>query len=288
MADAKLLRGAPVARRLRQEILVSAELFQTQFGERPRLISLSVGSDDAATAYRDSIDHNLRRAGLQHHPVSLAETTGSSQLLEVVRNLNEDPAAHGILLLMPLPAHISLELVMEHLSPMKDVDGITPTNAGRLHLGLPALRPSTPQGGIELLDHYGIPIAGRRAVVVGRSNVVGKPLASLLLARDATVTVCHRQTPDLTEIVGHADIVALAAGEPRLLAGDALRQTAVVVDFGINLVEGRLVGDADAVSVIGRVAAYTPVPGGTGPVTTMVLARNTVAAAFASKAGDPP
>ncbi|HEX5499502.1 MAG TPA: bifunctional 5,10-methylenetetrahydrofolate dehydrogenase/5,10-methenyltetrahydrofolate cyclohydrolase, partial [Thermomicrobiales bacterium] len=206
-------------------------------------------------------------------------------LLAAIEALNRSPAAHGVLVLMPLPAQLSADLVLEQLSPLKDVDGITPTNAGRLYLGLPALRPSTPQGGIELLDFYDVPIAGRRAVVIGRSPVVGRPLAMLFLQRDATVTICHRATPDLATFTRAADIVAVGAGSPGLLTGAMLRPGAVVVDFGVTVVDGQLVGDADEATVSSVASACTPVPGGAGPVTTAVLARNTVAAAFATLHG---
>ncbi|MFM8592855.1 MAG: bifunctional 5,10-methylenetetrahydrofolate dehydrogenase/5,10-methenyltetrahydrofolate cyclohydrolase, partial [Chloroflexota bacterium] len=165
--------------------------------------------------------------------------------------------------------------------------------AGRLHLGLPALRPSTPQGGIELLDHYGIDLEGKRAVVIGRSNIVGTPMATLMTRRNATVTLCHRKTVDLAHHVAQAEIVAVAAGSPGLIRGDMLREGAVVIDFGINVLGDGIVGDVDAASVMGVASGYTPVPGGTGPVTVMVLASNTIAAAFASMAtpfeaaGDP-
>jgi methylenetetrahydrofolate dehydrogenase (NADP+)/methenyltetrahydrofolate cyclohydrolase len=172
------------------------------------------------------------------------------------------------------------------MSPLKDVDGITPTNAGRLHLGLPSLHPSTPQGGIELLDYYGVEIAGKEVVVIGRSNVVGRPMASLLMQRNATVTICHRRTVDLAAHTRHADIVAVAAGHPSLVTAEMVKPGAVVLDFGVNVVGDRLVGDSDYDALLDIAGAVTPVPGGTGPVTAMVLARNTVAAGFAALSGN--
>jgi methylenetetrahydrofolate dehydrogenase (NADP+)/methenyltetrahydrofolate cyclohydrolase len=246
------------------------------------LVTLAVGDSAAVTAYRDSIERNVGRAGVVHRSVVLPPSATPEGFLDQLERLNNGADVHGVLLLLPLPAHLPLELALEHLSPLKDVDGITPLNAGRLHLGLPALRPSTPQGGMELLDHYGIAVDGRRAVVVGRSNVVGKPLAALLTARNATVTLSHRRSEGLPELTRNADVIALAAGQPGLLHGDDVSPGAVVLDFGINVLDGVVVGDADAESVVQVAGAYTPVPGGTGPVTTMVLARNTVAAAFAS------
>lgn len=279
---AELLRGAPVARRIRDQTRGAAQLFVAQTGAAPTLATVKSGLDPAAVAYRDAIARSVAGPGIEHRAFDVAADCSADRFVATLAALNDDPTIHGVLLLMPLPAAVPVELVIEHLSPMKDVDGITPTNAGRLHLGIPALRPSTPQGGIEVLDHYGIPTAGKRAVVVGRSNVVGKPLASLLTGRDATVTLCHRRTVDLAAEIAAADIVAMAAGVPGLLRGDMLKAGAVVLDFGINVVGDRIVGDADGPSVAEHARAYTPVPGGTGPVTTMVLARNTVAAAFAS------
>jgi methylenetetrahydrofolate dehydrogenase (NADP+)/methenyltetrahydrofolate cyclohydrolase len=171
------------------------------------------------------------------------------------------------------------------VSPLKDVDGITPTNAGRLHLGLPALRPSTPQGGIELLDYYEIELRGLDVVVIGRSNVVGRPLAAMMTQRHATVTVCHRQTRRLGEITRRADLVAIAAGAPGLLTAEMVKPGATVLDFGMNAVGDQLVGDADFAGVSVVAGAVTPVPSGTGPITTLVLARNTVAAGFVALSG---
>ncbi|MFM9107267.1 MAG: bifunctional 5,10-methylenetetrahydrofolate dehydrogenase/5,10-methenyltetrahydrofolate cyclohydrolase [Chloroflexota bacterium] len=283
---AQLLKGAPVAAGIRERSAAAAALLREQAGVSPTLATIRVGADPSAGAYRSSIERSAARAGVEHLAVSLPESIGPEAFVAEIHRANADPGIHGVLMLAPLPPHLAPELVIEHLDPMKDVDGITPLNAGRLNLGLPSLRPSTPQGGIELLDHYAIPIAGRNAVVIGRSNVVGKPMAALLTARHATVTVCHRQSPDYSGAIRNASLVVLAAGCPGLLHGSQLSPGTTVVDFGINVVGDGIVGDADAASVMEAAAAYTPVPGGAGPVTVMVLARNTVAAAFASL-GEP-
>ena len=282
---AALLRGAPLANRLRAETAEAAELLRRRGAIQPALATVLVGQPPPALAYRRSIERSLAAVGIDHHPRVLPASATPEEFLAELRRLNEDSTIHGVLVLMPLPPQLPPALVLEHLTPLKDVDGITPTNAGRLHLGLPSLRPSTPQGGIEILDHYGIELAGRDVVVVGRSNVVGRPLATMLSLRHATVTLCHRQTRDLSRLTRRADIVAVAAGHPGLIRGEMLRPGAVVVDFGVNVVDGALVGDADAASVAGVAGAYTPVPGGTGPVTAMVLARNTIAAGFAALGG---
>lgn len=282
---ALLLEGRPLAKLMEAETAAAADLLRTRGGLEPTLATLLVGDDPAAQAYRRSIVRSMDAVGIAHRPTTLPARTEPEAFVAALAALNGDPLVHGVLVLMPLPPPLTASLVLEHLSPLKDVDGITPTNAGRLHLGLPSLRPSTPQGGLELLDHYSIPVAGREAVVVGRGNVVGRPLATMLTQRDATVTLCHRQTSDLAAIVRRADIVAVAAGHPGLIRGEMLRPGCTVLDFGINVVAGRIVGDADADSVRDVAGALSPTPGGAGPVTAVVLARNTVAAGFAALAG---
>ena len=285
--ETRVLKGAALARRLRAEIAAAQVLLAGRGLESPVLATLLVGSSGPALAYRSSIDRTFKRVGIEHRHMELAATTSPDQLVDAVANLNADTGITGILVLMPLPDHLDSHLILEHLSPLKDVDGITPTNAGRLHLGLPSLRPSTPAGGLELLDFHGIELQGARITVIGRSNVVGRPLATLLTQRHATVTLCHRRTLDLAAEVRRADVVCLAAGSPGLVTGEMVSPGAVVLDFGVNvLVDGRIVGDADYESLLGIAAAVTPVPGGTGPVTALVLARNTLAAGFASLRGN--
>jgi methylenetetrahydrofolate dehydrogenase (NADP+)/methenyltetrahydrofolate cyclohydrolase len=251
----------------------------------PCLATLRAGHDLSAEAYRRSIERTMKRARIGHVSVDLPLETSPEEFANAVDALNTDPAITGVLVLMPLPEHLSVSTVFQHLSPFKDVDGITPVNAGRLHMGLPSLRPSTPEGGIELLDHYGVEIAGSRAVVIGRSNIVGGPMAALLTQRHATVTVCHRQTRDLAEIVRQADLLAVAAGHPGLVTADIVKPGATVIDFGVNVVDGKVMGDVDFGPVSEVAGAITPVPGGTGPVTAIVLARNTIAAGFAAMYG---
>ena len=283
---AEILRGSALADRLRANINAWISDLHDQ-GARPLLLAtVLVGDDGSARAYRSSIVRTFARVGINHLPVDLSLSIDATTFTKQIGELNRDPDVTGILVLMPLPEPLTSDLVFEHLSPMKDVDGITPTNAGRLHMGLPSLRPSTPQGGIELLDHYGIELAGKRVTVIGRSNVVGRPFAALLTQRHATVTICHRQTVDLPGICREADIVAVAAGHAGLLTAGMVRPGATVIDFGVNVVGDRIVGDADYDALLPIAGAITPVPGGTGPVTALVLARNTVAAAFATMKGN--
>lgn len=282
---AQLLRGAGLSARLREEIAQSTAKLLASGGGAPRLATLMVGHDRSSEAYRHSIARTMNRVGIDHVAVDLPGRISRSDFAAELDRLNLDTAVTGILVLMPLPSHLPAALVHEHLSPLKDVDGITPTNAGRLHMGLPSLRPSTPQGGLELLDHYGVEIEGRRVVVIGRSNVVGRPLASLLVQRNATVTICHRRTVDLASIARTADILAVAAGHAGLVTAGMVKPGATVLDFGVNAAEGGITGDVDFEPVSAVAGGITPVPGGTGPVTALVLARNTVAAGFVALSG---
>jgi methylenetetrahydrofolate dehydrogenase (NADP+) / methenyltetrahydrofolate cyclohydrolase len=248
------------------------------------LATVLAGSAPPSSAYRDAISQAMGACGICHVDVLLPVAATTGRIVETVERLNERDDVHGIIVLLPLPPHVHVLDVVSSIAPAKDVDGISPTSVGRLHLGLPTLYPSTPLAGLEILDHYQIPVAGKRAVVVGRGNVVGKPMAALLTARDATVTLCHSRTVPLDEETRMADIVVLAAGHPGLLTGGMIKPGATVIDFGVNVAAGRIIGDADAESVEGVAGAYTPVPGGTTPVTTMALARNTVTAAYAQVA----
>ena len=281
LTTAKILRGAPVARRVRSEVETAARSFLAETGNSPTLATVLAGSAPPSSAYRDAISQALGACGIVHVDVLLPVAATTSRIVDTIARLNERDDVHGIIVLLPLPPHIHVLDVVSSIAPRKDVDGISPTSVGRLHLGLPTLYPSTPLAGLEILDHYQIPIPGQRAVVVGRGNVVGKPMAALLTARDATVTLCHSRTTSLGDETRTADIVVLAAGHPGLLTGEMIKPGATVIDFGVNVAAGRIIGDADAESIEPVAAAYTPVPGGTTPVTTMALARNTVTAAYA-------
>jgi methylenetetrahydrofolate dehydrogenase (NADP+)/methenyltetrahydrofolate cyclohydrolase len=283
---AKLLRGAPVARRIRSEVRTAADAITAETSAAPTIATVLVGSAPASVAYRDAIARAMGDCGLLHDDILLPVAATTGRVLETIERLNERSDIHGILVLLPLPPHIHQLEVISAIAAAKDVDGISPSSVGRLHLGLPTLHPSTPLAGLEILDYYQIPVAGKRAVVVGRGNVVGKPMAALLTARDATVTLCHSRTISLADETRGADLVVLAAGHQGLLDGTMVKPGATVIDFGVNVESGHVYGDADADSVITVAGAYTPVPGGTTPVTTMALARNTVTAAFAQEAGE--
>jgi methylenetetrahydrofolate dehydrogenase (NADP+)/methenyltetrahydrofolate cyclohydrolase len=280
------MRGSALAKRLRAEIASAKQIYRDSSGKEPVLATLLVGDDPAALAYRSSIDRTFKKVEIEHRPVEEPGDITNDQLTDRVKALNEDSSITGVLVLMPLPDQLDPHVILEYLSPLKDVDGITPVNAGRMHLGLPSLRPSTPAGGLELLDFFGIDLDGADVTVIGRSNVVGRPLATLLSHRHATVTLCHTHTRDLAEKTRKADVVCVAAGCAGLVTGDMVSPGAIVLDFGVNVNDaGKIVGDADPATLEGVAAAYTPVPGGTGPVTALVLARNVLAAGFASLGG---
>lgn len=282
----RILRGAAPAKMLHQAIDSAKQLYEDQNGSTPMLATLLVGGDAAALAYRSSIERTFKKVNLRHRKVELDAGISNIQLGNAIRELNADAEVNGILVLMPLPTHLDPHVVLETISPLKDVDGISPVNAGRLHLGLPSLRPSTPAGGLELLRYYGVDLNGANVAVVGRSNVVGRPLSTMLTLANATVTLCHSRTKGLSQHLRRAEIVCLAAGSPALLTGRMIRKGALVLDFGVNVNDqGKVVGDSDIESLQGIASAVTPTPGGTGPVTAMVLARNVLAAAFAQMEG---
>lgn len=284
--DTRVLKGASPAGMLKQTIANAKELFVDLHGKGAILATVLVGKDPAALAYRASIVRTFKKVEIEHRKIELDENISNADLRATLTELNENDDITGILVLMPLPDQLDPHVVLETLSPLKDVDGITPVNSGRLHLGLPSLKPSTPAGGLELLRYYGVDLEGTNIAVVGRSNVVGRPLATMLTHANATVTLLHTKSKNLAQQVKRAEIVCVAAGSAGLITGKMIRKGALVLDFGVNVNdEKKVVGDADAASLEGIASAYTPTPGGTGPVTAMVLARNVLAAGFAQLEG---
>ena len=276
---ARLLEGGPIAAEIRAGVQADVEAFQREFGYTPGLAIVIVGKDAPSTVYLQQILRSCRTVGLEGRLVEIEGRVSPARLRRQIEALNEDPLVSGVIVQMPLPAGIPLLAVTDTLDPRKDIDGIHPRNAGLMTLGYDGFLPTTAQAAVEILKRSGIQIAGRRAVVVGRSNVVGKPAAILLLREHATVTVCHRRTPDLAAEVRAADIVVVAAGRPGLITGDMLRPGAVVVDVGINVVNGKVVGDVDFASARTVASAITPVPGGVGPVTNALLLTHVMRAA---------
>jgi methylenetetrahydrofolate dehydrogenase (NADP+) / methenyltetrahydrofolate cyclohydrolase len=272
------LEGRPVARGIRRRLRGDIELIATQVGRQPATSAVLVGQEPSSVAYFRSMRRSFEKLRIDLNSVMLPEDVSADRLAAELTKLNHDAGTDGIIVFQPLPPRLPPSLVSKLLSPDKDIDGATPDNAGRLALGLPCFLPSTPAGGIEILRHYEVPVSGKSAVVIGRSPVVGMPMALLLLAENATVTVCHSRTPDIAEISREADIIALAVGKPGLLTPGMVKEGAVVIDFGVSVVDGELIGDA-ARGVEDVAGAMTPVPGGTGVVTIAILARNTMWAA---------
>lgn len=279
---AKILDGKKAAQEIRASLKEEVARLKAR-GLTPGLAVVLVGEDPASKVYVKQKEKACREAGIASQVYRLPEDTSEESVLQLIQELNADRAVHGILVQLPLPGRLDANRVIQAIDPAKDVDGFHPLNVGRLAAGLPAPVPCTPRGIIHLLDAHGIPIAGRHAVVVGRSNIVGKPLAQLLLARDATVTVCHSKTVDLASLTLAADILVVAAGKPRLITRGMVKPGAVVVDVGINRLREGLVGDVDF-EAVREVAGYiTPVPGGVGPLTIAMLLKNTLEAALAGR-----
>lgn len=274
----RMLLGKPVAKAITEEVRAGVAAFVERYGYVPTLAVMTVGPTPAAERYTETLRKQSAAVGLAFERVALDPDTDEGTVRASILELNHRPQIAGVLVQMPLPGHLPQTIVGEALDPYKDVDGITPANAGNLSLGLPGLFPSTPLGGVALLKHYAIPLAGKHAVVVGRSNVVGKPLAQLLLREDATVTIAHSRTIDLADVTRRADILAVAIGRIGFITPEMVKPGLVVVDFGTTFTADGLRGDV-APEVAAVAAAFTPVPGGTGPVTNAILLRNTLRAA---------
>lgn len=275
----RLLRGGPIAAEVRITVAADVADFKATYGYTPELAVVIVGRDAPSTVYLHKILDGCRLVGIQDRLVELGDDCTAEALGREILALGAEPTVAGIIVQQPLPPAIPLRVVIDTLDPAKDIDGIHPLNAGLLSLGYDGFLPATAHAAVELLTRSGVELAGRRAVVVGRSNVVGKPAAFLLLREHATVTICHSRTPDLAAHLRAADVVVVAAGRPGLVTGEMLRPGAVVVDVGINVVEGRLVGDVDFDSAARVAAAITPVPGGVGPLTNAILLTHLVRAA---------
>ncbi|HET9576790.1 MAG TPA: bifunctional methylenetetrahydrofolate dehydrogenase/methenyltetrahydrofolate cyclohydrolase FolD [Usitatibacter sp.] len=276
---ARIIDGKSIAAEFRQEEAVRVARLH-DLGIMPAIAVLIVGDNAASKVYVRNKTLACEAIGIRSEVHSLAEGTSQAQLVAFVRRLNDDPAIHGILVQLPLPKHLDTRAVIETVAPQKDVDGFHFQNIGALVLGEPAFYPCTPNGVMKLLEHEGVPVEGRHAVVVGRSNIVGKPMALMLIHAGATVTVCHSKTPDLGAMTRQGDILVVAVGKPRLVRGDMVKPGAVVIDVGVNrLPDGKLAGDVDFESASQVASRITPVPGGVGPITIAMLLRNTVRSA---------
>jgi methylenetetrahydrofolate dehydrogenase (NADP+)/methenyltetrahydrofolate cyclohydrolase len=277
---AKLIDGRAVADRVKQDVRDRIEARTSVGRRRPGLAVVLVGDDAASAVYVRNKRRACEACGLESRAYDLPATATQADLDELIAGLNADPAIDGILVQLPLPSHLDSARLIEQIDPGKDVDGFHPFNVGRLAQRNPALRPCTPYGMIMLMDHYDIPVRGRNAVVVGASNIVGRPMALELLLAGATTTICHRFTHDLKSHVERAEILVVAVGKPGLVPGEWIRPGSVVLDVGINRRDdGRLVGDVGFEAAARRAAWISPVPGGVGPMTVAMLMKNTLQAA---------
>lgn len=286
---AQLIDGKQIAQEMREEIRERAEAL-TARGVTPGLGVILVGEDPASQSYVTAKEKACEKAGIYSDDNRLPADTPEADLLALVERMNKDPKIHGILVQLPLPDHIDEHRVLLAIDPDKDVDGFHPMNVGRMMVGEPGFLPCTPHGILHLLKRTGVPTEGAHAVIVGRSNIVGKPLANLLIQKNdlgnATVTVCHTRTKDMAEITRQADILIAAVGRPNMITGDMVKEGVTVIDVGVNRVDDatrkrgyRLVGDVEFDSVSEKAAHITPVPGGVGPMTITMLLHNTVESA---------
>ena len=288
--SARLIDGKQLAANLRGEIAAGVAALKNEKGVTPGLAVILVGNNPASVSYVTAKEKACREAGMHSKEIRLPADTDESVLLGTIAALNDDPSIHGILVQLPLPRGFDEKKVINAIAPEKDVDGFTPVNVGRMMIGERCFLPCTPHGIIKLIEFSGMDIRGKHAVVIGRSNIVGKPVAALLSRKEtnATVTLCHTGTPDISKFTKDADIVVVAAGRPNTLRGDMLKPGAVVIDVGVNRVPDaakpkgyRLCGDADFESCAAVASAITPVPGGVGPMTITMLLWNTLESAKA-------
>ena len=273
-----IIDGKQIAQELKEQMREEVAALSLRYGRRPCLNVILVGEDPASLSYVRNKIKATEFCGLDGELIQLPVTTSEEELLRIIRECNENDAVDGILVQLPLPAHIDVQRVIETIAPEKDVDGFHPSNVAKLWLNRPGIVPCTPLGIMALLDHCGTVFEGRRAVVVGRSNIVGKPMAKLLLNRNCTVTIAHSHTADLAAVCREADILVVAAGHSHLVNAPMVKPGATVIDVGISRNdEGKLVGDVDFESVAPVAGAITPMPGGVGPMTITMLIRNTIA-----------
>ena len=277
---ANIIDGKLTSQKIRERIKADTAEFIKATGITPGLAVVIVGDDPASKIYVRNKKKACEECGFRSEEYALPESTTESELLSLIEKLNADKAIHGILVQSPLPRGLDEKLIVDHISPSKDVDAFHAVNVGKIMIGDYDFLPCTPAGVMELLREYGIDVSGKKAVVVGRSNIVGKPMAMLLLHANATVTICHSRTPDLAAETRGADIVVMAVGKSKLLTGDMIKDGAVVIDVGMNRDEnGKLTGDVDFDSCAEKASFITPVPGGVGPMTITMLMKNTLNAA---------
>jgi methylenetetrahydrofolate dehydrogenase (NADP+)/methenyltetrahydrofolate cyclohydrolase len=275
-----ILDGKAVAAKVLAEVKAGAADYRNRTGAQPTLAVVLVGEDPASAVYVRGKKKDAEEVGIASRDFLYPDGCSQTELLATLKMINADPGIHGILVQLPLPKELNEDQIIAAIAPEKDADGLHPMSLGNLLGGKPTMVPCTPAGCLQILDHYGIPLEGAEAVVVGRSRLVGKPLAQLLVGRNATVTTCHTRTRDLAAHCRRADLLCVAAGRARMITGDMVKDGVVVIDVGTNRLEtGKLAGDVDFASVSPKARAITPVPGGVGPMTRAMLMRNTLLAA---------
>lgn len=279
---ATIIDGKETAKQIRKEIRTRVAAFKEQHGFCPKLSVILVGNDPASEIYVRNKENACIKVNMDAETIHMPVTTTTEELISLINRLNEDEKVSGILVQLPVPMQIDTELVLKTISPMKDVDGFHPLNGGMLLKNRALLEPCTPTGCIELLKRYGVPLEGAEAVVVGRSNLVGKPISLMLQRENCTVTLCHSKTKNLESHVRRADILIAAVGKPRMIPGEWIKDGAAVIDVGINRLEdGTVCGDVDFDTAAEHAGFITPVPGGVGPMTVAMLIKNTLIAAEA-------
>ena len=280
--NANIIDGKLIAQKIKDEIKIKI----LDLKEKPGLAVILVGEDDASKIYVKNKEKDCNEIGFYSEVYKLNENTSNGELINLIKDLNNSDKIHGIIVQLPLPEHIKEEVVINTISPEKDVDGFTYINAGKLFTGNNGLRPCTPAGCIELIKSTGNEIKGKDAVIVGRSNIVGKPMAMMLMQEHATITVCHSKTRNLSEITKKADILVAAIGKAKMITADMVKEGSIIIDVGMNKDEnGKLCGDVDFENVKEKVAFITPVPGGVGPMTRAMLMKNTLHAYLLKKNG---
>ncbi len=275
---AQLIDGKAIAFQIRESIKQEVTSIHDKLGKRPGLAVVLVGDDPSSKVYVNMKKKACIEAGIYSEEHILSKSTNQEELIKLIEKLNDTPEIHGILVQLPLPDHINEDVILNAIDPLKDVDGFHPINTGSLMIGNPNFVPCTPAGVIKLIESTGIDIKGKRAVVVGRSNIVGKPVSLLLLENHATVTICHSRTKDLDTECKNADILVVAIGRSEMISGDMIKPGAIVIDVGVNRTEKGLVGDVKFEEAKNIASHITPVPGGVGPMTIAMLMQNTLRA----------
>ncbi|MFW6298469.1 MAG: bifunctional methylenetetrahydrofolate dehydrogenase/methenyltetrahydrofolate cyclohydrolase FolD [Bacillota bacterium] len=272
----QIIDGKALSKSIRAEVKKEVESLREKHGKSPHLVVVLVGDNPASETYVRMKHKACEKAGIKSTTINKDASIKEDELLRLIHELNHDDDVHGILVQLPLPKHIDANKVINTIAYQKDVDGFHPMNIAALQIGTEGIIPATPKGIMTLLDHTGIKLEGKNAVIIGRSNIVGKPVAQLLLKANATVTIAHSRTRNLSELAASADVLVAAVGRPKMVTADMVKEGATVIDVGVNRIEGKLVGDVDFENVKDKAANITPVPGGVGPMTIASLLENTV------------